>query len=40
MSGQEGNSSPNVVTIVKSGWAVYLAGTRKKTVACSVGGEK
>jgi hypothetical protein len=39
MSGQEGSSSPNIVTIVKSGWAVHVARTRRKRVVRSVGGE-
>ena len=39
MSGEEGSSSPNIVTIVKRSWALHVARTRKKKVACSVGGE-
>jgi len=39
ISGQEGSSSPNIVTIVESGWAVHVARTRKKRDARGVGGE-
>jgi hypothetical protein len=37
MSGQEGSSSPNIITVVKSGWAVHVECARKKRVARDVG---